>query len=48
MDGCSPVAVGSRANLALLANNPVELDADGLAGVQALATIVGGALVHLG
>ena len=48
VDGCSPVAVGSRADLALLANNPVELDADGLAGVQALATIVGGALVHLG
>ena len=46
VNGAGPVAVGSPADLVLLAENPVRLGADELARVRPLATIVAGAVAH--
>ena len=47
-DGAGPVAVGSRADLALLAADPLMMSAEDLGRVMPLATIVAGALAHAG
>ena len=40
------MAVGSQADLVLLAEDPLRLGADELARVRPLATIVAGAVAH--
>ena len=46
VNGAGPVAVGSQADLVLLAEDPLRLGADELARVRPLATIVAGAVAH--
>ena len=46
VNGAGPVAVGSAADLVLLAEDPVRLGAEALARVRPLATIVAGAVAH--
>ena len=46
VDGADPVAVGSPADLVLLAEDPLRLGAEALARVRPLATIVAGAVAH--
>ncbi|QCT34409.1 amidohydrolase [Actinomyces sp. oral taxon 171 str. F0337] len=47
VNGAGPVAVGSPADLVLLAEDPLRLGAEELAGVQPVATMVAGAVAHL-
>ena len=42
-----PVAAGSQADLVLLAEDPLRLGAEELAGVHPVATVVAGAVAHL-
>ena len=46
VNGAGSVAVGSQADLVLLAEDPLRLGADELARVRPLATIVAGAVAH--
>ena len=46
VNGSGSVAVGSQADLVLLAEDPLRLGADELARVRPLATIVAGAVAH--
>ena len=46
VNGAGPVAVGSQADLVLLAEDPLRLGAEDLARVRPLATIVAGAVAH--
>ena len=46
VNGAGPVAVGSQADLVLLAEDPLRLEAEDLARVRPLATIVAGAVAH--
>ena len=47
VNGAGPVAVGSQADLVLLAEDPLRLGAEELAGVRPVATVVAGAVAHL-
>ena len=47
VNGAGPVAVGSPADLVLLAEDPLRLGAEELAGVHPVATMVAGAVAHL-
>lgn len=44
VDGAGPVAVGSPGDLALLERDPLALDAEELAGLRPVATVVAGAV----
>lgn len=46
VNGADPVAVGSQADLVLLAEDPLRLGTDDLARVRPMATIVAGAVAH--
>ena len=46
VNGAGPVAVGSQADLVLLAEDPLRLGAEDLARVRPLATIVASAVAH--
>ena len=46
VNGADPVAVGSQADLVLLAEDPLRLGTDDLARVHPMATIVAGAVAH--
>ena len=47
VNGAGSVAVGSQADLVLLAEDPLRLGAEELAGVRPVATVVAGAVAHL-
>ena len=47
VNGAGSVAVGSQADLVLLAEDPLRLEAEELAGVRPVATVVAGAVAHL-
>ena len=47
VNGAGPVAVGSQADLVLLAEDPLRVGAEELAGVRPVATMVAGAVAHL-
>ena len=47
VNGAGPVAVGSQADLVLLAEDPLRLGAEELAGVRPVATVVAGAMACL-
>lgn len=47
VNGAGPVAVGSQADLVLLAEDPLRLEAEELAGSRPVATVVAGAMACL-
>ena len=47
VNGAGSVAVGSQADLVLLAEDPLRLGAEELAGVRPVVTVVAGAVAHL-
>ena len=47
VNGAGPVAMGSQADLVLLAEDPLRLGAEALAGVRPVGTVVAGAVAHL-
>ncbi|OBY94338.1 hypothetical protein BBG13_02725 [Actinomyces oris] len=47
VNGAGSVAVGSQADLVLLAEDPLRLEAEELAGSRPVATVVAGAVAHL-